>query len=151
MCVFKPLKWRCGQSISIQFWLLHCTLVASSSLTGVGPLRSLPLLLKYPIKMASESPMNGTKASPKNTTIDNLTDTLSKVQMDDENGDPLNNKSPNHPPRKLVIYPRLHLLTLYKSPLVKLPEDMPPLKDWFGCVLHHISRILPQADVFLQG
>lgn len=100
--------------------------------------------------MASESPVNGVKASPKNIAIDNMTDTLSKVQMDDENDDPFTSKSPNHTPRKLVIYPRPHLLMLHKSPLVKPPEDMPALKDWFGYVLRHMSHILLQADIFLQ-
>lgn len=38
-------------------------------------------------------------------------------------------------PRPLHIYTRAQLLTLSVSPLVKVPDGMPELKDWFGCVL----------------
>lgn len=35
-------------------------------------------------------------------------------------------------PRPFIMYPRSQLLFLHKSPLVKIPDGMPVLKDWFG-------------------
>jgi hypothetical protein len=40
------------------------------------------------------------------------------------------------PPKPLISYSRRELLFLSKSPLVKPPPRLPPLKDWFGPVIH---------------
>ncbi|GJJ13782.1 hypothetical protein Clacol_008039 [Clathrus columnatus] len=41
-------------------------------------------------------------------------------------------KNSHHPPRKVIVYTRRHILNLSSSPLVQRPEGMPALKDWFG-------------------
>jgi zinc finger CCCH domain-containing protein 13 len=35
-------------------------------------------------------------------------------------------------PRPILIYTREQLVSLSKSPLVKVPPDMPDLRSWFG-------------------
>ncbi|QRV76681.1 Zf-CCCH domain protein [Ceratobasidium sp. AG-Ba] len=41
-------------------------------------------------------------------------------------------KSPEPNTRPFIQYTRAELLHLSKSPLVKIPDGMPPLKEWFG-------------------
>jgi hypothetical protein len=90
--------------------------------------------LFYNNDMDPEAPKQPTKSSPKNGPSD-LVDSMSKINLDDENeeGDhTLHKRNIEQPARRLVIYPRPQTLKLSKSPLVKPPDNMPALKDWFG-------------------
>ncbi|KAG8742985.1 hypothetical protein FRC10_000555 [Ceratobasidium sp. 414] len=46
--------------------------------------------------------------------------------------DPPSEKTPEPNARAFVQYTRAELLRLSKSPLVKIPDGMPPFKEWFG-------------------
>ncbi|KAG8693189.1 hypothetical protein FRC08_009273 [Ceratobasidium sp. 394] len=46
--------------------------------------------------------------------------------------DPPSEKAPEPATRPFVQYTRAELLHLSKSPLVKIPDGMPPFKEWFG-------------------
>lgn len=83
--------------------------------------------------MNPEAADKDTQFSKKNDTIADLTDNMSNVHVDGHD-DTLETNTMGQPTRRLVIYPRPHLLNLHKSPLVKPPDDMPVLKDWFGYV-----------------
>ncbi|EKM60978.1 uncharacterized protein PHACADRAFT_24203 [Phanerochaete carnosa HHB-10118-sp] len=76
-----------------------------------------------------------------------LADSLAKANVQPE--DKLHEK-PGQPPRELHIYAYSQLLRISRSPLVKPPEGMPALKEWFGCALiclRHKTRIDPdQSD-----
>ncbi|KAH7915376.1 hypothetical protein BJ138DRAFT_1141973 [Hygrophoropsis aurantiaca] len=85
---------------------------------------------------AIESQVSPEKSIPVEITVDNITDTFSKVLIqpdhpEDSTGN-IHNHRNDHKNRPLVIYSRPQLLYLHKSPLVKLPPGMPALKDWFG-------------------
>lgn len=84
-------------------------------------------------EMNPEAADKDTQFSKKNDTIADLTDNMSNVHVDGHD-DTLKTNTMGQPTRRLVIYPRPHLLNLHKSPLVKPPDDMPVLKDWFGYV-----------------
>ncbi|KAI0936239.1 hypothetical protein AcV5_004428 [Taiwanofungus camphoratus] len=66
-------------------------------------------------------------------TVGNLVEAVAKVALQDSSAtDNLDNKIIDAPARPLKIYSRSQVLHLYQSPLVKVPDGMPPLKDWFG-------------------
>lgn len=68
-------------------------------------------------------------------TVGNLVEAVAKVALQDSSAtDNLDNKIIDAPARPLKIYSRSQVLHLYQSPLVKVPDGMPPLKDWFGYV-----------------
>jgi hypothetical protein len=83
--------------------------------------------------MDSETAIQPTKSSPNNGP-DGLSDSISKINLDGngEGDDTLPKQTIEQPTRRLVIYQRPQTLKLSKSPLVKPPEGMPALKDWFG-------------------
>lgn len=86
------------------------------------------------IAMDPESPSPTSKALPENGTTVDLVGAMSQVNLDHEqNTDtPLDHESIKPPPRPLHIYTRADMLKIHQSPLVKPPEGMPALKDWFG-------------------
>jgi hypothetical protein len=85
---------------------------------------------------------------PEDGTIDNLSDAMAKVSLRPDNSssqspesitDSLNKDKNDVHGRPFVMYSRLQLLLLHKSPLVCTPTGMPALKDWFGfvpCPIH---------------
>ncbi|KAG2117775.1 uncharacterized protein F5147DRAFT_247853 [Suillus discolor] len=93
-------------------------------------------------------------------TIDNLSDAVAKVSLRPDNSssqspesptDTLNKDKNDIHSRPFVMYSRLHLLLLHKSPLVCTPTGMPALKDWFGSEsdqgnLKKDSEALPQPN-----
>ena len=54
--------------------------------------------------------------------------------QDGDSGDTSSSKSERVSPKRLRVYTRSQALYLRDSPLVKPPEGMPSLKDWFGYV-----------------
>lgn len=93
--------------------------------------------------MDPENSQQCTQPSTTNGTTTDIVNAMSKVNMDNEHTDTevdLDNKNTEKPHRPLFIYPRPQMLKLSKSPLVKPPDGMPALKDWFGCVCHHTYR-----------
>lgn len=95
--------------------------------------------------MQTETLNQDANSLSQNGSISDLVDSMSSIKMGDEQpeADDTLAKNPQSPPRRLVIYTRPSMLKLYKSPLVKPPDDMPALKDWFGYVLaaHDHSNI----------
>ncbi|KAG1867883.1 hypothetical protein DFJ58DRAFT_768226 [Suillus subalutaceus] len=98
---------------------------------------------------------------PEDGAIDNLSDAMAKVSLrPDKNSssqspesvaDSLNKDKNDIHGRPFVMYSRLHLLLLHKSPLVCTPTGMPALKDWFGTEsdqgnLKKDSEALPQPN-----
>lgn len=79
-------------------------------------------------------------SQPSGAAVDALSDGLSNVSLQSvDTPDPKDLPSSVLPvprgdsvPRPFVMYSRFQLLSLYKSPLVKIPDGMPVLKDWFG-------------------
>lgn len=71
---------------------------------------------------------------PKLTAMDDVVEAVTNVSLQDEATTYVNQKVNEPPPRPLHVYTRYGLLHLSKSPLVNIPEGMPALKDWFGCV-----------------
>ena len=72
--------------------------------------------------------------SPPKTAVDDVVEAVVKVSLQDETAADSNQKINESPPRPLHVYSRYGLIHLSKSPLVGVPEGMPVLKDWFGCV-----------------
>ena len=95
--------------------------------------------------MDSQATTKTPKSPPKDAAVPDLVASVSKVQLDDEHDILPENNSHSQPTRTLVIYPRSHALKLYKSPLVKPPNGMPALKDWFGYVTQRGTPV-PHAD-----
>ncbi|KAG1716576.1 hypothetical protein ID866_628 [Astraeus odoratus] len=97
---------------------------------------------------------------PSTAAVDAISDGLSVVTL--ETGDLVNPKGPppSSPPvqsvppfRPFIAYSRSQLLFLHKSPLVKVPNGMPALKDWFGYATssphtqqHSPSSVAERAD-----
>ncbi|KAG8750368.1 hypothetical protein FRC12_012905, partial [Ceratobasidium sp. 428] len=65
--------------------------------------------------------------------MDNAAPNVDQAQSPD-NGtpNPPSDKIPEPKARAFVQYTRAELLHLSKSPLVKIPDGMPPFKEWFG-------------------
>lgn len=84
--------------------------------------------------MDPDSPSPASKSLPENGVTDDLVGAMSQVNLDHEqNADTTLDNEPTHtPPRALHIYTRSDMLKICQSPLVKPPEGMPALKDWFG-------------------
>jgi zinc finger CCCH domain-containing protein 13 len=72
-----------------------------------------------------------TTSDPSHGTVDSLANTLANVDIQEDK----TQEKDIQPPRDLHVYTNLELLLLSKSSLVKAPDDMPALKDWFGCAL----------------
>jgi len=73
-----------------------------------------------------------------------LVDKYAKSNLHDAEEDPA--KAIQKDPfglRPKQVYTRNELLSLFKSPLVKPPPDMPDLKQWFGSVVVIVLSILP--------
>ena len=66
------------------------------------------------------------------TAVDTLADSLANVEIQEDKSF---DEKVEQSPRELRVYTHPQLLWLSKSPLVKPPDGMPPLKDWFGYVL----------------
>jgi hypothetical protein len=84
--------------------------------------------------MDLETKNQSTKSSPQNRTND-LVDSVAIVKLSDdqeESDDIPDKRNIEQLARRLVIYLRPQMLKLSKSPLVKPPDGMPTLKDWFG-------------------
>ncbi|GBE78384.1 hypothetical protein SCP_0112690 [Sparassis crispa] len=62
--------------------------------------------------------------------VDDLVEGVAGVVLQDPQPD--TDDKIDTPPRPLRVYTRSQVLYLHKSPLVKPPDGMPPLKDWFG-------------------
>jgi zinc finger CCCH domain-containing protein 13 len=120
------------------FRWLRCSFLLSF-LVGAGPSPCLLPPILQQTDMDPETANQPTKPSPKSRPKD-LAHSMSKVNLDDEHEEtvPLDKRNTEQSARHLVIYPRLQVLKLSKSPLVKPPEGMPALKDWFGYGFYHI-------------
>ena len=55
------------------------------------------------------------------------------IQVETTHQIPVQDVAP-HTPRPLVVYTRTQLLALSQSSLVKPLDNMPQLREWFGCV-----------------
>ena len=65
--------------------------------------------------------------------VNDLADGVAQVSVQDANtGDSSTSKNERMSPRPLRVYTRSQVMYLRDSPLVKPPEGMPSLKDWFG-------------------
>ena len=65
--------------------------------------------------------------------VDSLVDAMTSVTLEHANPEDVRkDKTSNFPPRPLKVYGRHDILLLSKSPLVKPPQGMPALKEWFG-------------------
>jgi len=75
-----------------------------------------------------------------------LVDKYAKSNLHDAEEDPAKaiQKDPSGL-RPKQVYTRNELLSLFKSPLVKPPPDMPDLKQWFGSVVVTTSYMLPAS------
>ncbi|PFH54632.1 hypothetical protein AMATHDRAFT_44461 [Amanita thiersii Skay4041] len=76
------------------------------------------------------------------TTVDSLTESLAKSNLQGDYthslpSDQLEKTFKRRPP--ILVYTRSQLLSLYNSPLVHPPQNMPELKDWFGTDLDQIA------------
>jgi hypothetical protein len=86
----------------------------------------------------TQNTSNNSDNSPSASTQD-ITLALNNVQLS-ENNDNSQTTSPANPPqdpsasRPVIIYTRKQMLALSKSPLVKVPDKMPPFKTWYGYV-----------------
>lgn len=64
--------------------------------------------------------------------VDSLSDSFADTNLEDKSS-PTEEKAPP-PSRPFHVYTRAQVLFLAKSPLVKPPDGMPTLKEWFGQV-----------------
>lgn len=69
--------------------------------------------------------------------ISELTDGVVKIAVTADTPAGASVSQESHRPR--YIYTRKQLAYLSKSPLVKVPDDMPPFKSWFGSVVNGYS------------
>ena len=88
-----------------------------------------------PTAVATSS--KGGRVNPLNVALAVSADPPSAVA--DASHESTSTRPPHTRPR--VIYSRADLLTLSKSPLVKPPDAMPSLKDWYGCVCSGCAQI----------
>jgi len=93
----------------------------------------------------SESPTLD-HAEEEKATIKALVDKYAKSNLHDAEQDPVK-AIPKDPSglRPKQVYTRRQLLSLFKSPLVKPPPDMPDLKQWFGSVVAAAPFVLPTS------
>ena len=81
---------------------------------------------------------------------DKVADAMEKVSIQDEQHTHESlSGGPPQPVRPFITYSRPQCLALHKSPLVRLPDGMPPLKDWFGYVTMHVTDHV--GNTSLQG
>ncbi|KAI0793417.1 hypothetical protein C8Q75DRAFT_750127 [Abortiporus biennis] len=64
--------------------------------------------------------------------LENITESLEKITLQHEDSSVDVVVKTDEPPRPPYVYSRAEILYLSKSPLVKAPDGMPPLKYWFG-------------------
>jgi len=83
-------------------------------------------------------------ASPEEGEIDELATSLANADVQDASTP--DSAAETEPPRPLHIYTRRQLVSLSRSPLVKVPDGMPELKDWFGYVFLSVHRGLREAE-----
>lgn len=70
------------------------------------------------------------------STVDKLGEALAKTELqEDDSSLATTEQVAAQSARPLHVYKRPELLFLSKSPLVKPPDGLPPLKEWFGYVL----------------
>ena len=84
----------------------------------------------------TSKPTDPAAQQTENGVTEKLANDLAKVELrDQEPSSSLGEeKHEPQPQRPLHVYSRSDVLLLSKSPLVKQPDGMPSLKDWFGCV-----------------
>ncbi|KAH8100640.1 hypothetical protein BXZ70DRAFT_165827 [Cristinia sonorae] len=81
----------------------------------------------------SQNSSNPSPTSPKNDSVSDVSNSLEKISLQAQTqAASVKLESHDPSPRRLHIYRRPHVLLLSKSPLVKTPDGMPSLKDWFG-------------------
>lgn len=99
-------------------------------------------------KKAQQSP---TTLNEQNT-VDKLEEALAKTDLQENDGPASTDEEKvEQSPRPLHVYKRHELLFLSKSPLVKPPDDLPPLKDWFGYVPHPLHPFACSSHIDPQG
>lgn len=69
--------------------------------------------------------------------VDSVVKAVADISIQDSSKAPDSSQALNTPGSKdnakpVIRWPRLYLLRLSKSPLVKPPDEMPTFKDWFG-------------------
>lgn len=72
------------------------------------------------------------------TTVDSLASSLANVEIQEDKS---SDEKVEQLTRERHVYSPSQLLRLAKSPLVKPPDGMPPLKDWFGYVLTALNAL----------
>jgi hypothetical protein len=124
-----------------QFWCLRCSNLPFFSLFSAGS-SPLPSIAQSTMAdMDPESADQPQKSLQNNEANADIVDSMSKFILANdhqETRDTPDNKNTEQPTRRLAVYKRPQMLRLSKSPLVKPPEGMPPLKDWFGYGFLHI-------------
>lgn len=75
--------------------------------------------------------------------VNNLIEGVARVSVQDgDSGDTSTSKSERVSSQLLRVYTRSQVLYLRDSPLVKPPEGMPSMKEWFGYVCQCRERTL---------
>ncbi|OJT11833.1 hypothetical protein TRAPUB_11628 [Trametes pubescens] len=64
--------------------------------------------------------------------VDPVVEAVAKASLQDEVAADVQQQTSDTPARPLRVYARYDILQLSKSPLIELPEGMPPFKEWFG-------------------
>lgn len=77
-------------------------------------------------QLASSSPPVAADSSS------SIVDAMEKLQLQ---APPSSEETLPDPSRPFILYTRSQALQLSKSPLVKPPDGMPALKEWFGYVM----------------
>lgn len=81
--------------------------------------------------------------------VNNLIESIARVSVQDgDSGDTSTSKSEHVSSQPLRVYTRSQVLYLRDSPLVRPPEGMPSLKDWFGYVCQCCERTPHHRDRF---
>lgn len=90
---------------------------------------------------AATKPLDKSSQISQNGSVEKIAESLGKVslQNDDTKSSP---DKKDESPRLLHVYARPQILQLSKSPLVKQPDGMPALKEWFGCVSNGTMQCL---------
>jgi zinc finger CCCH domain-containing protein 13 len=79
--------------------------------------------------------------------VDKVGEALAKTDLQEDDSLTDTNEQAEQIPRPLHVYRRYEILQLSKSPLVKPPDDMPQLKDWFGYVVTSVTLKLLYTDI----
>lgn len=141
--VVKPPK---RQLLCTVYWLsphTRCRTQSCSTLqtSAAGCSPSTPFFTMPPTdddKQPTNQP-DTTKSSQRQESI--LASAVSNIHLNEPTSTPSTSSSSTQPiqdasqPRPLIIYSRIQMLALSKSPLVKPPDGMPPFKTWYGYVV----------------